>query len=525
MPDNVGEAVALDDVAVSPNERFALFRGMFGKTYANAERQQHAFHNFLVNDKKIVQHNALNLSYTMGHNLFSDLSAAEFRSLRHGCAVASPPRAKRYDDTLDTREVADSLDWTDKGAVTPVKDQGSCGSCWSFSTTGSVEGAYQIAGNPLTSFSEQDLVSCAGSSGNQGCNGGLMDDAFKWIENNGICTEAEYPYASGGGTAGPCNKGCKPTRDAVTGFVDVPMGSETALLAAANIGPVSVAVDAGPFQLYRGGILDTSCGTSLDHGVLVVGYAANYIKVKNSWGVSWGEEGYIRLARGKNMCGVANSASYPQTDPAPTPVPSTPMPTPVPTPAVDDDGPAPTPGTCIADGMCSGDDASQCCSGGQHKTLRCGDSGGCAQCEQIVQNIGADASQGCDGLLPQTVCAAVPEAFKAMCSLLVSKSCETVLSLLAKGDSPEQVCNSLGFCGQGFRCGCLQDNMCALGGATDCCSGKLHATLKCAATVTGGGRCGCIPSGECAEHSTDCCSQSFHKTIKCGAFLVGGMCY
>jgi hypothetical protein len=536
----------LHDTAVGAQERFALFRDLFGKTYADTQHEQHAVQNFVANDKKIVQHNAMNFSWTLGHNQFSDLSADEFRSLRRGCAAGSPPRARRFDESLDTRVLADSVDWTEQGAVTAVKDQGRCGSCWSFSTTGSVEGAYQIAGNPLTSFSEQMLVSCASSSGNQGCNGGLMDEAFKWIESNGLCTEDDYPYSSGGGTAGSCNKACVPTRNAVTGFADVPVGSESGLLAATNIGPVSVAVDAGPFQLYHSGVLDTSCGTNLDHGVLVVGYTADYIKIKNSWGASWGEQGYIRLARGKNMCGVANSASYPKTSPVPAPGPPPPSPAaadddpspapakdddgPSPAPAKDDDGPSPAPatdddapGSCIADNMCSGGDMGNCCSGAHHQTLRCGVDD-CDQCEQIVQKIGAAASQGCDGLLPQVVCAAVPGAFQSMCTLIVTKSCDTVLSLLAKGESPEQVCNAIGFCGQGYRCGCLKDNFCALGGASDCCSGKLHATARCAATVTGGGRCGCVPSGSCAQHSTDCCSQSFHKTIKCGAFFIGGMC-
>jgi C1A family cysteine protease len=219
---------------------------------------------------------------------------------------------------INATVTADSLDWSTKGAVTPVKNQAQCGSCWAFSTTGSLEGAFQIAGNPLTSLSEQDLVSCDNSAHggtDQGCNGGLMDNAFKWIEKNGICTEAAYPYTSGGGSSGTCKTSCAKAVT-LTGFTDVP--NEGAMLAALAKGPVSVAIEAdkSAFQLYKGGVLDNAkCGKKLDHGVLAIGYGTDsgkgYYKVKNSWGASWGESGYIRMVQGKDQCGIADSASYP----------------------------------------------------------------------------------------------------------------------------------------------------------------------------------------------------------------------
>merc|ERR1712232_153896 len=164
--------------------------------------------------------------------------------------------------------------------------------------------------------------------------GGLMDNAFSWVQQNGICSETAYPYTSGGGQTGTCKKGCSPVVT-ITGHTDVPARNENALKAAVSKQPVSVAIEAdkSAFQLYRSGILDNAgCGTNLDHGVLVVGYGTgsgkDYWKVKNSWGASWGEEGYIRMVRNANQCGVAQQPSYPTgakaAGPSPGPSPPTP---------------------------------------------------------------------------------------------------------------------------------------------------------------------------------------------------------
>merc|ERR1711979_168879 len=226
--------------------------------------------------------------------------------------------------------LADSVDWTTKGAVTPVKNQGQCGSCWSFSTTGSLEGAWKIAGNPLTSLSEQQFVDC--DKVDQGCNGGLMDNAFKFAEKNAICTENSYPYKGRGGTceAASCTVGI-PNGD-VKGYKDVTSDSEQALMSAVQQQPVSIAIEAdkSAFQLYRSGILSSTCGTSLDHGVLLVGYGSDsgkdYWKVKNSWGTSYGENGYVRLLRGKGGAGecglLSGPPSYPVVSGSPAPGPS-----------------------------------------------------------------------------------------------------------------------------------------------------------------------------------------------------------
>merc|ERR1712050_508585 len=209
--------------------------------------------------------------------------------------------------------MGNSVDWSKQGAVTPVKNQGQCGSCWALSTTGSTEGAWQIAGNPLTSLSEQQLVDC--DKVDDGCSGGLMDNGFNFLKSNGACTESSYSYKATGGTCKQSSCTIAIPAGGVTGYKD--LSGEAALESAVNLNPVSVAIEADQmsFQLYNGGVMTGSCGTQLDHGVLAVGYGTDggkaYWKVKNSWGASWGESGYIRMIKGKNQCGISNQPSYP----------------------------------------------------------------------------------------------------------------------------------------------------------------------------------------------------------------------
>jgi len=202
-----------------------------------------------------------------------------------------------------------------------VKNQGSCGSCWAFSTTGSIESSYAIATGKLVSLSEQQLVDCSDSYGNYGCDGGLMDYAFEYvIANGGLCTEDSYPYQ---GVDGTCKSTSCSMYDPIQSYSDVTPDSESSLEASVAIRPVSVAIEAdqSSFQFYSTGILTGKCGTNLDHGVLAVGYGTDgtteYWKVKNSWGTSWGEEGYVLICRncGKNgnegECGINHEPSYP----------------------------------------------------------------------------------------------------------------------------------------------------------------------------------------------------------------------
>jgi C1A family cysteine protease len=198
--------------------------------------------------------------------------------------------------------IVGDIDWTTQGAVGPVKNQGSCGSCWAFSSTGALEALSKIAYGTLKSFSEQQLVDCSGKYGNQGCNGGLMTSSFNFVKDNGIVEDSQYPYVA-------VQQTCKiPTGPfKISGFTEVKDCNTQAT--ALNSRPISVAVDATNWSTYKSGIFN-NCGTRLNHGVLLVGITDQYWRIKNSWGTAWGESGYIRLARG-NTCGVCNMSAYP----------------------------------------------------------------------------------------------------------------------------------------------------------------------------------------------------------------------
>jgi len=293
---------------------FTAWVNEYGKSYETAEFFNR-FNVFKANLDLIREHNSQNASFTMGMNEFGDMTWEEFRASYVGGykpRAGEYIRSKNYGLVKPTAGNPASLDWRAKGVVTPVKNQGQCGSCWAFSTTGSVEGAHAIATGTLVSLSEQQLMDCSSSYGNQGCNGGLMDDAFEYIIKNGICSEASYPYQ---GVDGSC-KTCTAVAH-ISSYTDDPAGNEANLSTMVQKGPISIAIEAdqNAFQFYSGGVFSAACGTNLDHGVLIVGYGTEsnkpYWIVKNSWGASWGMQGYILMIQGKDECGLANAASQP----------------------------------------------------------------------------------------------------------------------------------------------------------------------------------------------------------------------
>ncbi|KAK6253516.1 hypothetical protein QUC31_015236 [Theobroma cacao] len=325
-----------------------------GKAYNGLGEKEKRFEIFKDNLKFIEEHNSVNGTYKVGLNRFADLTNEEYKAMYLGARLdgktvshrlAGKEKSQRYVFRVGDK-LPESVDWREKGAVVAVKDQGQCGSCWAFSTVAAVEGINQIVTGDLISLSEQELVDCDRLY-NQGCNGGLMDNAFDFItKNGGIDTEEDYPYRASDNTCDPNRKNARVV--SIDGYEDVPENDENSLKKAVAHQPVSVAIEAGgrPFQLYHSGVFTGHCGTNLDHGVVAVGYGTedgvDYWTVKNSWGPDWGENGYIRMERNvagtsTGKCGIATMASYPikkgQNPPKPSPSP----PSPVKPPTVCDD--------------------------------------------------------------------------------------------------------------------------------------------------------------------------------------------
>jgi cathepsin L len=297
-------------------EAFYNWQTQYGKVYKSFAESKHRFSVFRYNYDFVNTWDPEARGFTVAINEFADQTNEEFSKWACGLNIS-----KTYEPLVGEEQVdvPSSWDWRTKGAVTHVKNQGQCGSCWSFSATGSTEGAYFLAGHSLTSLSEQNLVDCSTAQGNQGCQGGLMDQAFQYIiSNSGIDTEASYPYTATG--PNQCQFNRNNVGATLSSFHDIPSGSESSLLTAVAKTPVSVAIDAShsSFQFYSGGVYnEPACSsTQLDHGVLAIGWGVDggqdFWLVKNSWGTGWGMAGYIEMTRnGGNQCGIATAASYP----------------------------------------------------------------------------------------------------------------------------------------------------------------------------------------------------------------------
>lgn len=370
---------SLAEVANSADKytHFAAWMTQHGKSYmSDAREMAHRFSVWLENLEYIMSYNQKHTSHWLGLNSLADLTQAEYsqrylgfdgtahKNLKASKLLSKAASPFKYAD-VDAAALPKSVDWRALNAVTEVKNQGKCGSCWAFSTTGAIEGVNAIYSKELVSVSEQELVDCD-TEQDKGCNGGLMDFAFEFVvKNKGIDTEEHYPYTA---MAGKCDARHKRHHVvSIDGFEDIPENDEVSLKKAAAHQPISVAIEADQkaFQLYLGGVFsDDTCGTELDHGVLVAGYGEDpiggaYYIVKNSWGGDWGEKGYIRLKAGvkakEGLCGIAMAASYPTKT-----TPNPPKPGPDPKPEPGPPGPKP-PGPITCDDTSECPIATTCC--------------------------------------------------------------------------------------------------------------------------------------------------------------------
>ncbi|CAG9569404.1 cathepsin L-like protease [Leishmania major strain Friedlin] len=292
---------------------FEEFKRTYQRAYGTLTEEQQRLANFERNLELMREHQARNPHARFGITKFFDLSEAEFaaRYLNGAAyfAAAKQHAGQHYRKArADLSAVPDAVDWREKGAVTPVKNQGACGSCWAFSAVGNIESQWAVAGHKLVRLSEQQLVSC--DHVDNGCGGGLMLQAFEWVlrnMNGTVFTEKSYPYVSGNGDVPECSNSSELAPGArIDGYVSMESSERVMAAWLAKNGPISIAVDASSFMSYHSGVLTSCIGEQLNHGVLLVGYNMTgevpYWVIKNSWGKDWGEKGYVRVTMGVNAC-------------------------------------------------------------------------------------------------------------------------------------------------------------------------------------------------------------------------------
>jgi len=304
-------AIPLDPAS----QEFLQFLQKYKKSYTKDEfaKRFAIFKNNLEEINRL--NNASHLNTKFGVTKFSDLSKEEFKAKYMGYKPSSLSIKKEI-GTYSDAPIPTSFDWRTKGAVTPVKNQEQCGSCWAFSATEGVESAWFLAKKQLIKLSPQQIVSC--DTSDDGCDGGDLPTAFGYVEQNGMETSAVYPYTSGNGDSGTCLYDSSQVVVHISGFQYATQnGNETQMQAAsvAN-GPLSICVDAETWQNYQGGVITHGCGDSLDHCVQIVGWSQTtnsntpYWIIRNSWGADWGLNGYIWVERNKDECGVSDEATY-----------------------------------------------------------------------------------------------------------------------------------------------------------------------------------------------------------------------
>lgn len=297
-------------------QAFAQWKVSHQKEYSSPSEMLYRLGIFYRAFNEVREHNNSNATWKMALNHFADITESEFLAKYTGYRFSTRSKSFALDNMLTQNPPA--IDWTTKGAVNAVKNQGQCGSCWAFSAVANLEGVNFVTNGNLLNLSEQQLVDCSQAYGNYGCNGGLMDNAFKYVKDFGIEATTDYPYKA---VDQKCQyDASKKTKVTVTGFTDVPANNCAALETFVAARPTSVAVAAnGGFMRYSSGVYtDKSCGTGLNHGVTAVGYGTDsgmpFWKVRNSWGTNWGEAGYIRMQKNVNtsdpgLCGICMDSS------------------------------------------------------------------------------------------------------------------------------------------------------------------------------------------------------------------------
>lgn len=295
---------------VSGTPQFLDFVTKYNKVYDNVELK-YRLSVFLKNVEKIEELNRVEGKVVHEINQFADLTEEEFNTMHTGWIA--PPESAYGDRVSFDNVTADDVDWRTKNAVTSVKNQGKCGSCWAFSAIQGVESLAFLSGKyDLLKMSAQQVNSC--DKGSSGCNGGWPGSAFDYLaKEGGLETEADYPYTSGGGSTGSCKVEKSKIKEKVTGYSTAKKG-EDSMLKALQDRPLSICHQTGGWSSYKSGTIMTSCGSGGGHCTQLIGYSSTqggYWIIKNSWGTGWGTKGFIYIKKGSNLCGIANSPMYP----------------------------------------------------------------------------------------------------------------------------------------------------------------------------------------------------------------------